>query len=405
MLPAGNNALKSGLISHRIPAGRMKKTKLNIAYLNINRFNPALCDGVSASSLELLQFLMEQGHEAAILTYCTHEPQIKNIFNQTALLHNSELKDQSLKAFSYKINGVQVYEELFPFNQTELAENRNHVLKSMNNKIAEAGINYLITVEDDFLSLLPGLTLGIPGAHFFHSPSYLAPHRHAPVFLKFLEKRNLFAVSRFLQAKIKSELGLDADLWHPLFDLGKYRLKKKQSNKNTAGYYSAGRHKGDEIFNRLVSDIPGWNFTVTGRHYTHDFSKIPENLKLRGDNPDFKQFYDSIGLLLVPSLTAEGFPRVILEAAVNGVPAIANSLGGIPEALGGCGIPVELDTTELKHVNINKLIAIYRKAIEHINDDQDFYLELRQGAINRARAYEKEQAELSAKNLKTMFES
>jgi glycosyltransferase involved in cell wall biosynthesis len=381
----------------------MKQTKLKIAYLNVNRFNPFLCDGVSASSLELLKFLTDQGHEAVILTYSTHEPFKQNIFYRAVQQHAPELQGKNLKSFSYIMDNIAVFEELLPFNQTELFENQKYILKSMNQKILAAEINYLITVEDDFLSLLPGSILGIPGAHFFHSPAYLSPYQHFPFFLKLLKKRNLFAVSGFLQAKIKKELGLDADLWYPLFDLGKYRLKKSCNPNNHLGYYSAGQHKGDDIFNRLVLAIPDWNFTVIGQHYTHGFDKIPKNLHLWGDNPDFKRFYNSVGLLIVPSLIEEGFPRVILEAAANGIPTVANSLGGIPEAMGDSGILVELGAAELKRPDIGKLAAIYREAIERMAADKDFYRGLQQKAFNRAQAYEVKQAELSMNNLKKIL--
>jgi glycosyltransferase involved in cell wall biosynthesis len=351
----------------------------------------------------LLQFLRGQGHEAHILTYCTHEPFKQNIFYRAVQQHDPELQGKKLKSFSYVMDNIAVYEELLPFDQTELFQNQNHILKSMNKKISETEIDYLITVEDDILSLLPGSVLGIPGAHFFHSATYLSSYHHDPFMLKFLKKRNLFAVSSFMQAKIKKELGLDTDLWYPLFDLEKYRTKKSCVPNNRVGYYSAGKHKGDDIVNRLISAIPDWKFTVIGQYYTHGFVKIPKNLECWGDNPDFKSFYDSIDLLLVPSLIEEGFPRVILEAAANGIPVVANSLGGIPEALGESGILVEVEAAELERHDIDKLAAIYRESIERIGTDMGFLQELQQKAVKRARAYEGKQAELSKKNLKKML--
>lgn len=381
----------------------MKQTKFKIAYLNINRFNPVLCDGVSVSSLELLKFLMDQGHEVIILTYITNEPYTQNTFYQYVQHHAPELKYKNLKSFSFMMANIPVYVELLPFKKTKQFENQNYILKLMNQKITETEINYLIIVEDDFYSLLPGLALGIPSAHFFHSPACLSSYQYAPLFLKLLKKRNLFAVSSFLQEKAKKKFGLDADLWYPLFNLEKYRLNKSCNSKNQLGYYSAGRHKGDAIINQLVLALPEWDFIVIGRHYSHSFDKIPRNLHLWGDNRNFKRFYDSIGLLLVPSLNEEGFSRVILEAAANGIPVITNSLGGIPEALGDSGILVEVDTAELKHLDIGKLVTIYRESIERIDTDKNFYQELQQKAFNRAMAYEEKQAELSMNNLKKMF--
>jgi glycosyltransferase involved in cell wall biosynthesis len=366
----------------------MKHNKLKIAYLNINRFNPLLSDGVSVSTLDLLQFLADQGHETAIMTYCTHEPFKQKIFYQVVHQHDPGLIGKAVKSFSFMVDSVSVYQELMPFSQTELVGNQKHILKSMNQKIVKDEIDFLITTEDDLLSLLPGTVLGIPGAHFFHSPAYLSSFQRSPFSRKFLGKKIL---------------GLNPDIWYPLFDLDKYRLKNRRNKKNQAGYYSAGRHKGDEVFNRLVLDLPDWNFSVLGQHYTHGFDTIPKNLKIWGENPDCRQFYDSIGLLLVPSLSEEGFPRVILEAAANSIPAVANAIGGIPEAMGDSGIQVKLGSTELEHPGIEKLVAAYREAIQHINADDVFYQKLQQRAFKRARAYESSQAKLSMKNLKKML--
>ncbi|MBN2399007.1 MAG: glycosyltransferase family 4 protein [Candidatus Aminicenantes bacterium] len=381
----------------------MKKKKLNIAYLNINRFNPVLCDGVSVSSLELLEFLATQGHETVILTYSTNEPFKQNIFYQAVRQHAPELQGKKLQSFSYMMGHIAVHAELLPFDQTELFANHGYILKLMNQKIAEKKINYLLTVDDDFLSMLPGLTLGLPGAHFFHSPAYLSPYQQVPFLIKSLKKRKLFAVSGFMQAKIKKELGLDADPWYPLFDLEKYRLKQSGRQNDPVGYYSAGRHKGDDIFNRLVVDLPDRDFIVIGQYYTHGFARIPGNLHVWGDNRDSKRFYDSIGLLLAPSLIEEGFPRVILEAAANGIPTVANSLGGIPEALADSGIRVEVDAAELAAAGIGKLASIYRQDIEHIGTDESFYRELQQKALKRAQVYMDQQAALSMKNLAKML--
>jgi hypothetical protein len=382
---------------------RMRQSKFKIACLNVNRFNPFLCDGVSASTLELLQFLNEQGQEAVMFTYFTSEPFKQNVFNWAVHQYAPHSKIKKPKSFSYMVGKTLIDQELLPFNQTELSQNKNHVVKSMIEKLTRANVTHLITVEDDFLSLLSGSILGIPGSHFFHSPAYLSSYQESSFFSKIIRKRTLFAASDFLRKKIKKDIGLTADLWYPLFNLKKYRLKKKWIQNKNAGFYSAGYHKGDQIINRLVLDLPDWDFTVIGRHYSHHFENVPTNLNTWGDNPNFRRFYESIGLLLVPSLIEEGFPRVIMEAAVNGIPAVANSLGGIPEALGASGILIKMGAHGSKHPDIDKLTAIYREAIHRIGDDAFFFQGLQEKAFDRARAYEKKQAELSVKNLKKML--
>lgn len=53
---------------------------------------------------------------------------------------------------------------------------------------------------------------------------------------------------------------------------------------------------------------------------------------------DMGPLYRSHRLLLVPSTVEDAFPRVIVEAALHGVPSIGTDRGGIPEAIGDAGI-------------------------------------------------------------------
>src|SRR5204862_7081227 len=45
-------------------------------------------------------------------------------------------------------------------------------------------------------------------------------------------------------------------------------------------------------------------------------------------------------VLLVPSVTAEGWGRVVREAQASGIPVVATGVGGLPEAVGSGGIVV-----------------------------------------------------------------
>ena len=97
--------------------------------------------------------------------------------------------------------------------------------------------------------------------------------------------------------------------------------------------------------------MPEIKFVIVGRGYNR-FAPLPDNVTYLGHQADMKEFYRRIKIILVPSLVEEGFSRMILEAAANGIPAIANQVGGIPEALGDSGglIPIEsLDTVDLDH--------------------------------------------------------
>ena len=124
-----------------------------------------------------------------------------------------------------------------------------------------------------------------------------------------------------------------------------------------------------------------WAGVITGlRHY--------QTMSLTwGIRADMQEFYRRIKIILVPSMVEEGFSRMILEAAANGIPAIANKVGGIPEALGDSGvlIPIEsLDTVDLDHT-ADCYVRVIRRLMDNNNDYAVLRAKARQRAHNHAR--------------------
>jgi glycosyltransferase involved in cell wall biosynthesis len=61
------------------------------------------------------------------------------------------------------------------------------------------------------------------------------------------------------------------------------------------------------------------------------------NVTVTANTADMRPVYGRARLLLVPSLSWESGPRVIVEALLNGIPVIGSSSGGIPEVVGEGG--------------------------------------------------------------------
>jgi glycosyltransferase involved in cell wall biosynthesis len=371
-----------------------------IVCLSINRFNPVLCDGVSNSTLELLRYLQSQGLEAGIDVFYTQEPYRQYVFRYLLDRSNDSRGGEGLHGYSAELEGLQVHLELLPHGEKELYPQSRHFLRAALEKLQEQKPDYIITQEDDLLSLFAASLAGIPGAHFFHSLAYIETFKNHSLFPKLLKKRRVFAVSRFLQQNVRQAFGIEAAPWYPIFDLGKYRVPRSPE-RDVLGYYSAGPHKGDEIANILVGKSPGWRFLVVGRSYSHSFRAVPPNLIYQGDQPDTSRFYGAIGILLVPSLVEEGFSRVILEAAVNGIPVIASRLGGIPEALGRSGIMVDIDRVE--NPDIQALGRRYLNEVQSLINNEDEYRRLSLQASARAEEYRLEQEEQSRRNYERFF--
>jgi glycosyltransferase involved in cell wall biosynthesis len=80
---------------------------------------------------------------------------------------------------------------------------------------------------------------------------------------------------------------------------------------------------------------------------------------------------------------------VIVEAAANGVPAVANRIGGIPEALGDGGLLVDWDRS--RPLDVCELAARYFSAIQRLQDDPGLYRRCSAAARTRAEQYERRQ--------------
>ncbi len=178
-----------------------------IVCLSINRFNPVLCDGVSNSTLELLRYLQSQGLEAGIDVFYTQEPYRQHVFRYLRGRSNDSRGGEGLRGYSAELQGLQVYLELLPHGEKELYPQSRHFLRAALEKLQEQKPDYIITQEDDLLSLFVASLTGIPGAHFFHSLAYIETFKNHSLFPKLLKKRRVFAVSRFLQQNVRQAFG------------------------------------------------------------------------------------------------------------------------------------------------------------------------------------------------------
>jgi glycosyltransferase involved in cell wall biosynthesis len=139
----------------------------------------------------------------------------------------------------------------------------------------------------------------------------------------------------------------------------------------------------------IVARLPERDFVVVGHWGQHRFGATPRNLTCWGYILDMPRFYRSIDLLLVPSVRPEAFGRVIIEAAINGVPAIASCTGGIPEAMGDSGVLIEPEPDAVA------MAEKYVAAIRCLLDNAALYEGYRQRALARAQAYGREQLAMS----------
>ena len=95
-------------------------------------------------------------------------------------------------------------------------------------------------------------------------------------------------------------------------------------------------YKGISIFTELAMQLPEVHFAAVPSWGTTDadiavLSRLP-NVQLLEPTTDIDKIYSQTQVLLVPSLCAEAFGRVVVEGMLRGIPVLASNMGGLPEA-------------------------------------------------------------------------
>ncbi|HEX5659963.1 MAG TPA: glycosyltransferase family 4 protein [Polyangiales bacterium] len=125
------------------------------------------------------------------------------------------------------------------------------------------------------------------------------------------------------------------------------------------------RPKGIEVLLEALSRIPGERFRLRVAGKAVDPAYLDE-LKQRFPMPQVEylgfvpaaELYESIDLLVVPSLWHETLCVVVYEALGFGVPVLASRVGGIPEILDGqgCGWLFEPGNAQDLEANLRRLL-------------------------------------------------
>lgn len=103
---------------------------------------------------------------------------------------------------------------------------------------------------------------------------------------------------------------------------------------------NVNEHKGARIFARLAALNPDRKFlAVVGGHGVQ-IRNYPNNVELVEHTPDMRTVWARTRVLLMPSIY-ESYGLVAMEAALNGIPTIANGTPGLRENLGMGGVFVD----------------------------------------------------------------
>jgi glycosyltransferase involved in cell wall biosynthesis len=300
---------------------------------------------------------------------------------------NTKTLSKGENYWNYSMDDINIYYEVLPLSRDEMLSGNPIAVDHYMRKIKEHPDSYFLTVDTDSTCLSVHSILGTSSAHIICSPTNTIDWlRHNALIQSMLRKRTVFTRSKLSQEELFKTFNIISHVWPSFIDPARHKFPRSKNGKRKIGYYSAGPHKGDSIVYSLIGELPDCHFVIMGNDF-QNIQNLP-NVTFLGQTTDLCSFYGEISLLLVPSLKAEGFPRVIMEGAINGIPAIANKIGGIPDAMGDSGVLIEMESIE-------KMVENYKTAIYDLLNDQKKYEVYSDRAIKRAEKYKLEVEKIS----------
>jgi len=145
--------------------------------------------------------------------------------------------------------------------------------------------------------------------------------------------------SYFAATLVKQFYDKDALVVYPSIDPEEH-LVKKTGHKVTL--INGTPVKGMGVLLKVAKKHKEFSYMVVRNPPPLDKSWKDYDIQLLPGRDDMHAVWEQTRILLVPSLVAESFGRVCVEAGINGIPVIASDRGGLPEAAGPAAvIPVE----------------------------------------------------------------
>jgi glycosyltransferase involved in cell wall biosynthesis len=367
------------------------------ALVTLNQIDPCFRDGGSRSALNYLRALATHGAQVGALSFvCADYPQIQIT---DARADPGAPFTHTAATCATRLRGVEFIETILPVNLAEHNARQAIIVQTILRALAQQRVEFVLTVGEGYVPLLAGWLAKLPGAHVFQSPQHIESFQRNAAYQTLLRTRHVIANSDWMRAHVERGLRVSAHTWHPPHDLAPFIAARTEPRTFAIGFSSSqGAVKGDDLVAEIIARVPEFRFIIAGGKFTRRDLGAP-NVTYLGHVSQMQDFYRQIDVLIVPSLWQEAFGLVILEAAANGVPVIANRRGGIPEALGDSGVLIDFDPDQS---NLGAIADEYARTIRRLLGDARVYENYRQAAFARAYKFEQEK-EAQAQQMNVLF--
>jgi glycosyltransferase involved in cell wall biosynthesis len=195
------------------------------------------------------------------------------------------------------------------------------------------------------------------------------------------ECRNIpsIANSRFTADKYFHAFGIKSDVIYPFIALENYRTTTTKENVTMINPLPL---KGGDIalqIARACPEIPfsfveSWPLSAADRQQLMQKLAGLSNVTLSPPQDNMRAVFGKCKILLAPSTYEEAYGRVATEAQISGIPVIASTRGGLPEAVGPGGILLDPEQP----------VADWAVAVRKLWQDEQHYAELSAAALAHA---------------------
>jgi glycosyltransferase involved in cell wall biosynthesis len=212
----------------------------------------------------------------------------------------------------------------------------------------------------------------------------------------------MFVPSRFAQARYRRTLGLECTALPGPWDWTRLQCQEVRGRYLT--FVNPQPDKGVFLFARIAAELARQRpdiplLVVEGRGKADWLYRTGlelaslGNVYVMANTPDPRDFYQVSRVVLMPSLCRESFPRVAVEALINGIPVLASARGGLPETLEQAGFLFDVPeqyTPETRLVPSAEEVAPWIETIIRLWDDASFYDQERRRCLAAAEAWRPE---------------
>ncbi len=295
---------------------------LRVLFATAHPHLPQIAGGLQASTDETMKGLMARGHDVRLLCGLTGAGTL-------GLRHRIALKLSSAHVACDDSLGYPVLRAWHPPDPAVVAD----VLGSF-------PADVLLAQGGSAAELVAAFARsGVPGAIYFRNVEFDSLRALVPQ----LDPATAYiSNSQFTRGRAEQVLCVQSTVIYPLVDAGRYRVA---TTGEKVVFINPHPSKGVALacdLAALCPDIPflfveAWTLQGPEHEATRARIRSLPNVTLMHRTSDMAAIYGQARIVLVPSQWEEAFGRVVAEAQCSGIPALASSIGGLPEAVGQGG--------------------------------------------------------------------